>query len=69
MFTTDTHESRPKLALSRKEAAEALGISTMTLDRLVARGLIHPSRATRRPMFPIPELERFLRDTSKQIEP
>ncbi len=57
-----------KLALSREEAAEALGISTVTLDRLVARGLIKPSRATRRPLFPIWEIERFLRETSQTIE-
>ena len=57
-----------KLALSRAEAAEALGISTVTLDRLTQRGLIKPSRATRRPIYPIWEIERFLRDTSETIE-
>lgn len=57
-----------KLALSREEAAEALGISTVTLDRLAERGLIKPSRATRRPIYPIWEIERFLRDTSQTIE-
>ncbi len=62
-----------KLALTRKEAAKALGISVVTLDRLAARGLIHPSRATRRPLYPIPEIERLLRDTTaavpRRIEP
>lgn len=57
-----------KLALSRAEAAEALGVSTVTLDRLTQRGLLNPSRATRRPIYPIWEIERFLRDTSKVIE-
>ena len=57
-----------KLALSRAEAAEALGISTVTLDRLTERGLLHPSRATRRPLYPIWEIERFLRDTSEAIK-
>jgi predicted site-specific integrase-resolvase len=61
-------KEKQKLALSRAEAAEALGISTVTLDRLVARGLINPSRATRRPLFPIWEIERFLRDTSQTIQ-
>jgi hypothetical protein len=46
-----------------------LGISPISLDRLVKRGLVHPSRATRRPLFPIWELERFLRDTSEEITP
>ena len=61
-------EEKKKLALSREETAEALGISTVTLDRLAERGLIKPSRATRRPIYPIWEIERFLRDTSQTIE-
>jgi DNA-binding transcriptional MerR regulator len=59
---------KQKLALSRAEAAEALGISPVTLDRLTQRGLLKPSRATRRPLYPIWEIERFLRDTSQTIE-
>lgn len=54
----------PKLALSRIEAAQALGISAPTLDRLTLRGLLRPSRATRRPLYAVAELQRFLRDTS-----
>ncbi|MBI5799974.1 MAG: helix-turn-helix domain-containing protein [Verrucomicrobia bacterium] len=54
----------PKLALSRLEAAQALGISAPTLDRLTSRGLLRPSRATRRPLYAVTELQRFLRDTS-----
>jgi hypothetical protein len=56
-----------KLALTRRETAEALSISPVTLDRLAARGLIHPSRATRRPLYPISEIERFLRDTTAEL--
>jgi hypothetical protein len=54
----------PKLALTRVEAADALDISPATLDRLVKRGLIRPSRALRRPLFAIAEIERFLSETS-----
>lgn len=57
----------PKLALTRVEAADALNISPATLDRFVKRGLINPSRAGRRPLFPIAELERFLRETSTPV--
>ena len=57
----------PKLALSRIEAAEVLGVSAVSIDRLVKRGLLRPSRATRRPLFPIWELERFLRETSLEV--
>ena len=57
-----------RLALTREEAAVALGISIPTLDRLVQRGLLRPSRALRRPLFPVPEIERFLRETSGPVE-
>ena len=54
----------PKLALTREEAGESLGISAITVDRLAKRGLLRPSRATRRPLYPVWEIERFLRETS-----
>jgi len=56
-----------RLALGRRQAAEALGISIETLSRLVKRKMIFPSVATRRPLFPVAELERFLRDTTVSI--
>jgi hypothetical protein len=55
----------PKLALNRVEAAEAIGLSPATIDRLTARGLLRPSRATYRPMYAVTELQRFLNETSK----
>lgn len=65
MSTPENPSSRnPKLALSREETAQALGVSAITVDRLHKRGLIFPSRATRRPLYPIAEIERFLRDTT-----
>lgn len=54
----------PPLALTRENAAAKLGISRVSLDRLVKRGLIHPSRALRRPLFPLAELKRFLDETT-----
>lgn len=53
-----------KIGFTKSEAVEALGISRPTLDRLVRRGVLKPSRATRRPIFSVWELERFLRDTT-----
>ena len=50
-----------KLAYNRRESATVLGISTASLDRLVQRGLLKPSRALYKPMFAVAELERFLR--------
>jgi predicted site-specific integrase-resolvase len=59
--------SKPQLALSRAQTAEALGVSAITVDRLVKRGLLKPSRATRRPLFPVWEIERFLRETTGEV--
>lgn len=53
-----------RLAFSRREAADLLGISEPSLDRLVQRGLLRPSRALRRPLFTAREIERFLADTT-----
>ena len=58
-----TQQGVIKLAFSREEAAAILGISKDSVDRLVARGLLHPSRALRRPLFSLVELRRFLNDT------
>ncbi len=60
-----THEdaSIRKLAYTRTEAAKLLGINPITLDRLAKRGLIRPSRAIRRPLYPHSELLRFLEET------
>jgi hypothetical protein len=57
-----------RLQVSRTEAARRLGCNTVTLDRLAKRGLIHPNRATRCPMYPVKELERFVRECSQPID-
>jgi hypothetical protein len=58
-----------KLALTRVEAAEAINVSPATLDRLTKRGLLRPSRATRRPLYSVVEIQRFLRETTTEINP
>ena len=69
MFKTHRSEDHPEtrtmepLAVTRERASAMLGISPVSLDRLVKRGLIHPSRALRRPLFPLAELNRFLSET------
>ena len=63
----ETKPQLPKLALTRNEAGEALGISAITVDRLAKRGLLRPSRATRRPLYAVSEIERFLRDTTAEV--
>lgn len=56
-----------RLAVSRVEAARLLSVSPFTVDRLRARGLLRCSMATRRPLYPIWEIERFLRETSEEV--
>lgn len=57
----------PTLALTREQVAKALGLSPATVDRLTKRGLLKPSRATRRPLYSVEEAERFLRETTAEI--
>lgn len=64
----ETKQPLPKLALTREEAGEALGISAVTVDRLAKRGLLRPSRATRRPLYSITEIERFLNATTGGLQ-
>lgn len=68
MKTTNENNTGPKLALSRMEAAHALGVSPITVDRLALRGLLRPSRATRRPLYAVDEIRRFLAETTGQVE-
>jgi hypothetical protein len=67
MDTSPVLPNAPKLALTREEAAKAIGQSAVTIDRLTKRGLLRPSRATRRPIYPVWEIERFLRETTAAL--
>jgi hypothetical protein len=54
-------ELPPRGALKIKEAAEYLGgLSTISVRRLIKRGLIKPNRALRHILISIGELDRFL---------
>ena len=50
-----------KLAVNRFEAARLLSISLRTLDSLLARGELRGRRVGRRVLFPMEELQRFLK--------
>lgn len=63
-LSVESNSAVSKLALNRIEAAQAIGVSPATLDRLTARGLLRPCRATYRPVYWVKELERFLKDNS-----
>jgi hypothetical protein len=53
----------PTGALKLRQAREYLGgLSSPTMHRLIKRGLLRPNRATRHLLFPILELDSFLRE-------
>ena len=50
-------------ALKLKEARQYLGgLAVPTIHRLIQRGLLRPNKSTRHLLFPISELDRFLRE-------
>jgi len=58
----------PRYAYTREEAASLLGTSPSTIDRLTKRGLLRPSRATRRPLYSSEELQSFVGRTQGAID-
>ena len=56
-----------KMGFKRAEAALYLGVTAVTIDRLTKRGLLHPSRALRHPLYSRHDLDRFLRDTTGRV--
>jgi excisionase family DNA binding protein len=47
-------------AVKLKEAANYLGVSPISIRRLIKRGLIKPNRALRHVLIPVAELDRFI---------
>jgi len=63
MSNTKAAPAPTRGALKLTEARAYLGgLSIPTMHRLIQRGLLKPCRATRHLLFPIAELDRFLRD-------
>lgn len=62
-YFTERATKVERLAYTSEEAAEALGISLVTLWRLERRELLKPSRALRTPRWSRTEIERFLEAT------
>lgn len=64
--TADSQSDKPalpKLAYSMEETAQVLGVSYITVHRLIKRGLLRSSSALRHKLIPITEVERFLKST------
>ena len=55
----------PRLAFTMKETSEILGISYISVHRLIQRGLLKNSSASRHKLISLKEIERFRGDTAK----
>ncbi len=64
---TEDDGKLPRLAFSVNETAGILGISQKTVYRLICRGLLNTSLALRTKLIAKSEIERFLRDTSREV--
>jgi excisionase family DNA binding protein len=54
----------PRLAYTMRETAVILGVSYITVHRLLKRGKIRASDAIRNKVIPHTEIERFLREST-----
>lgn len=59
-------EKTTKITFDRKEAAERLGVSVVTLDREVARNKMPHFRIGRRVLFTLELLEQYIEENTKQ---
>jgi hypothetical protein len=55
----------PRLAYTMRETAVILGVSYITVHRLLKRGKLRASDAIRNKVIPQIEIERFLRESIK----
>ena len=59
----ESHEHKPsRRAYKIHEAAEILGITSISVRRLIDRGLLRPCRALRHVLVPVDEIERLLKN-------
>ena len=56
----------PRLAFSVAETAQILGVSDISVYRLIQLGLLRSSLALRRKMISKTEIERFLKETASE---
>ena len=52
----------PKLALSREELSEAIGVCLRTIDSLIACGELPSVQIGKRRLFPVREIREWLSD-------
>ena len=63
---TATNTRLPRLAYTMRETAKILGVSYITVHRLLKRGKLRASDAIRNKVIPLTEIERFLRESTSE---
>jgi hypothetical protein len=58
-------EALPKLAFSIPETSQIIGVSDVTVRRLLRRGKLRALSSLRHKIIPMSEIERFLRSDVK----
>lgn len=66
--TEATQAPLPRLAYTMQETANMLGVSYISVHRLLQRGLLKSSSALRHKMIPMREIQRFLNDTTEGVK-
>ena len=56
----------PRLAYTMRETAKILGVSYITVHRLLKRGKLRASDAIRNKVIPHTEIERFLKESTRE---
>lgn len=59
-ITLSAPPALPRLAYSTQETAEVLGLSIVTVRRLIAKGRLRTIRGIRHRMVPVSEIQRLL---------
>jgi excisionase family DNA binding protein len=60
-----TATALPRLAYTMRETADILGVSYITVHRLLKRGKLRASDAIRNKVIPKTEIEKFLRESTQ----
>jgi excisionase family DNA binding protein len=61
--SVNASQTLPRLAYTMQETADILGVSYITVHRLLKRGLLKSCSALRHKLIPMTEIQRFLRET------
>jgi excisionase family DNA binding protein len=61
--TDNASQTLPRLAYTMQETADILGVSYITVHRLLKRGHLKSCSALRHKLIPMTEIQRFLRET------